>query len=89
MSKRDVVKTLTESLNRLSVTNETLVTTLHTAVKTEEALREALLEVESEKDIYFRAFYSIAGRLSTHLGIDKEHLGSWAEQTLAEIRAEL
>ena len=87
-SKRKVVESLTASLERQSIIAESVSTALHTATLVQEAQREALAELEAEKNLYAKAFYTVAGRLSTHIGVSGEMLSDWAENLLDELKAE-
>ena len=87
-SKRKVVESLTASLERQSVIAESVSTALHTATLAQEAQREALAELEAEKNLYAKAFYTAAGRLSTHIGVDGENLSVWADALLDELRGD-
>ena len=85
---RKVVKSLTESLERQSIIAESVSTALHTATLVQEAQRVALAELEAEKNLYAKAFYTVAGRLSTHIGISSENLSTWAETLLDELKGD-
>jgi len=82
--KKSLVKSLVESVERMSKSNAELTNSLHLVSLAGQVQKEIIEEIHEQRDLYRTAFHLTAGRLAAHLGISDKDLPTYIENLLVE-----